>query len=405
MRHFRLSVLTICISTSLLSNAANAAAFELYEQGTPIIGTAAVGQAANTSDASTAYFNPAAMAALPSSEFMLGGQLLLPHINFDPNTSTTISGGNGGNAATLTPGMTLYYAHKYSSKLKFGVSLTSPYGGSLTYDNGWVGRYNVQNAFFYTINVNPSLALQVNDWLAVGAGVAVEYMNLQQTTALPIIRDVDGQINVKVSDVAPGVNFGVLITPCKATTIGIAYRSQITHDMSGNITFLRISDKPRTSTKMVMPQNVIVSWAQDLTSKFTLLSELGWADWSAMQNTTLNVANYSVVTPLNWNDTYRVGLAGKYKVTPDLVLQAGVSFDSSPTSASKRLPVLPMDRQIRAGAGFIYALRQYAKLGISYEYWNMGNASITNTSSNGVFAGSYSSNYANTVQASVNIEI
>jgi len=405
MRHLRLSLLTICLGTSLLSNVANAAAFQLYEQGTPIIGTAAVGQAANTSDASTAYFNPAGMAALPSSEFMLGSQMIFPNTHFSPNTANTISGGSGGNAGTLTPGMSMYYVYSYAPRLKLGVALTSPYGGSLTYDDGWVGRYNVQNAFFYTINLNPSLALQVNKWLAVGAGVSVEYMSLQQTTALPLIPLVDGQINVKVTDYAPGANFGVMLTPSKATTVGIAYRSQITHDMHGNITFLRITDQPNTSTKMVMPQNVIASWTQDLSDRFTLLTELGWSNWSSMKNTTLNVAGYSVVTPLNWNDTYRVGLGGKFKVTPAFVLQAGASYDSSPTSTANRLPVLPMDRQVRLGVGFLYTMHKIVKLGMSYEYWNLGNAPIHNTSSAGVLAGSYSTNFANTLQASINVEI
>lgn len=405
MRHFRLSLLSIFIGGSLLNTAAHAAAFQLYELGTPVIGTAGVGQAANTSDASTAYFNPAGMALLPSTEFMLAPQLMLPYANFQKHSYNTISGDNGGNAETLTPGMNMYFVQNYSSRLKFGASLTSPYGGALNYENGWVGRFVVQQVTFYTVNFNPSVAYQVNNWLALGAGASLEYMNLQQTTALPFTPLVDGQINVKVDNFAPGFNLGIMLTPKPSTKIGIAYRSQINHNLHGDLTFLRIGATPNTSTRMVMPQNVIASLSQILSPQVTLLAELGWSNWASMQNTTLHVDGYSATTPRNWNNTYRFGLGGQYQATPGLTLQAGASYDSSPTDAAHRLPDIPMDKQYRIGAGVIYTLKKSVNLGVSYEYWNMGNASINNTSSNGVLAGYYPRNYVNTVQASLNVEI
>lgn len=403
MRHFRLSLLTTLIGTFVLSNAVFAAAFQLYELGTPIVGTAAVGQAAVAEDASISYFNPAGMELLQRSQFMLGSQLLLPYTNFSKNSSTTISGNNGGNAAALTPGMNLYYVYSYSPRLKLGISFTSPYGGSLSYNDGWVGRYVVQDATFYTINLNPSIAYRFNDWAAVGVGASLEYMNLQETVALPIIKLIDGQAKISVANYAPGFNLGVMFTPYQSTKIGVAYRSQVNHHLHGNTTFLRINANPTTSTRMVMPQNAILSLAQDF-NQFTLLGELGWSNWSSMHDTILTVANFSAVTPLNWNNTYRVGMGLQYRFDPCFLIQAGASYDSSPTSSSHRLPDLPMDRQIRVGAGVIYKIIQHVALGASYEYWNLGNANINNASSDGVLSGSYSRNYANTFQVSMNVE-
>lgn len=407
MKNIKLSTYAAIISASLLTQSTFAAAFQLYEQGTPIIGTAAVGQAANTNDASTAYFNPAGMGFLPRTEFMLGSQMILPFSNFYRNNLNTISGDNGGNAGSLTPGMSVYYSYAYSPALHFGLSVTSPYGGSVTYNDGWVGRYVVQNAIFYTVNVNPSISYRFNPQFAVGAGVAIEYMHLQQATALPnpLTPLIDGQINLKTNNYAPGFNLGLMFAPYPSTKIGVAYRSQITHHLNGDVTFLRISSTPAARTKMVMPQNIIASWSQDLSNRFTLLTELGWSNWSKMRNTILTVDNFTAVTPRNWNDTYRVGIAGKVKATYNTLLQAGVSYDSSPTNASNRLPDLPMDRQIRAGAGVIYTMRPGVDLGLSYEYWNLGSAKINNTSSNGVLAGSYGRNFANTFQVSVNVQV
>src|SRR5689334_729948 len=81
MPTFRIS--QVLLTTSLLvSNYAFAAAFQFYELGTPIIGTAGVGQAALAEDASTAYFNPAGMAALQGTQFMVGSEVIVPYAHF-----------------------------------------------------------------------------------------------------------------------------------------------------------------------------------------------------------------------------------------------------------------------------------------------------------------------------------
>lgn len=396
---FRILILVINV---LCCNTAHAAAYQLYELGTPIIGTAGVGQAAVAQDASTAYFNPAGMALLRESGIMLGSQLMIPHNKFSKNSSTTISGNNGGNAGVLSPGMDVYYVYNQSPKLQFGIAMTAPYGGELDYNDGWVGRYVIQTVTFYTINVNPSFSYKLNDNLAIGAGVAVEYMNLQQTVALPFLAQNDGQMKISANNTHVGFNIGLILTPTDTTRIGLAYRSEIKHNLNGSLTFLKISNTPNVRLEMIMPQNLILSLDQQW-NKFALLAEVGWANWSAMQNTILTVRGYSAITPLDWKDTYRLGLGAQYNVTKRFLLQTGVSYDSSPTTTALRQPDLPMDKQIRAGIGMLYTLIDRTKLAVSYEYLNLGKANINNTSTNGTLSGYYPTNYANTFQISINV--
>lgn len=405
MKRFRITLLTaLSISIYLVPHVDYAAAFQLYELGTPIIGTAGVGQAVITTDASTAYFNPAGMSALSSTQGMLGSQMALPYLSFSPNKNNTIIGSNGSNAGSFAPGLDAFYVYKFRPGLSMGVSLTSPFGGMVNYNNHWVGRYNVQQMTYYTLNLNPAVSYQLTNWLAFGVGVSVEYANLSQTVALPLIPSIlDGQAHLKVSNTAPGYNIGVLVTPTPATKIGASFRSQIIHHLTGNVDFLNISATPAARTKLVNPANVIVSLSQMLTNQFTLLAEAGWANWSSMVNSIVTVDGFTAVTPQNWHDTYRVGLGGQYKLPCALLFQAGASYDSSPTSASRRLPELPMDRQIRIGAGVQYPVVKAVILGLSYEYLNLGRAKIHNNSANGVLSGSYSRNYSNVVQLSLNV--
>lgn len=406
MRYFRLTSLWLATSALLFSSPLFAAAFQFYELGSPIIGTAAVGQAVVANDASISYYNPAGMARLSHSQYLLGTQLIVPTISFSKSSRTTISGNNGGNAGSLTPGVGFFYVYNYAPQLKLGVSLTTPYAGMLNYNDGWVGRYTVQYLQLYALDLNPALAYQVNPWLALGVGASIEYANLQQTVALPIpgYPLVDGQVNLKVSSFAPGFNVGVMLTPTEVTKVGLTFRSRITHDLKGDVTFLRLSVQPNASTSMVMPQNMIASISQDINKRFSVLGEAGWAAWSAMKNTVVDVDGFSSTTQMNWHDTYRLGIGGRFLATDALLLQAGASFDSSPTTSSLRLPDLPMDRQIRVGVGLIYALHSAAKLGFSYEYINFGNANINTSSPQGMLVGSYARNFANVFQASINVD-
>lgn len=404
MKTFRYAKLTVLLSLISCCPDAYAAAFQFYEVGAPIIGTAGVGQAALANDASTAYFNPAGMTNLDSSELMLGLQFILPYTNFSPNSSNSISGNNGGSASLLAPGLGAYYVYHYSPKVSVGFDLNSPYGGALSYNNHWVGRYNVQQMMFYTVDANPTVAYQINPMISIGGGIVIEYANLTQTLAIPIVPALlDGQANIKVDNVAPGFNLGVLFTPDEATRIGVAYRSQIVHHLSGNTDLLNISATPTTRTKMVMPANIIASVTRALTSNITILGELGWANWSSMKTTMVTIDGFSAVTPNNWSNTYRAGIGGRFQVMPSLLVQTGVSYDSSPTTSSKRLPNLPVDGQWRFGAGLEYALIKQATLAASYEFMHLGSAPISNASSLGVLSGSYSRNYANVFQISLNV--
>jgi len=388
-----------------------AAAFQYYELGTPVIGTAAVGQAALANDASTAYFNPAGMTQLSASQYMVGSEIFIPFTDFKTNSANTISGDEGGNAASVVPGMALFYVYHLSPKIQLGVSFTSPYNGILTYNNGWVGRYITEASQFYTLNLNPSMAFKVNEWAAIGIGFAVEYANLYQTVAFPLPLElppplegnVQGEATIKAHDTAVGFNVGLLFTPTAVTKIGLAYRSQITHNLSGNTAFLRTLTTPPTTTQMVMPQNIILSLNQKVHKSVNLLAEAGWANWSKMHDAVLTIDGLTEISPLDWKDTYRVGVGLQYQATKPWLLQTGVSYDSSPTSASRRTPNLPMDGQYRIGLGTIYHPTAFIQMGFSYEFLYLGEAKINNVSSRGTLSGAYNKNYANVLQASINV--
>jgi|SRR5215470_14656409 len=92
---------------------AQAGGFALNEQSVSGLGVAFAGGAAQASDASTIFFNPAGIALLNQGEFLLGTEFVIPQANFVndgsryklPNTpfnNLPISGGNGATAEFST---------------------------------------------------------------------------------------------------------------------------------------------------------------------------------------------------------------------------------------------------------------------------------------------------------------
>lgn len=402
------------ISAFLVINPAFPAAFQLYELATPMIATAGVGQAAVAMDASTAYFNPAGMTELPTSELMLGGQVILPRTYYDINKTHWLnSEKDSGESKATIPGFGLYYAYNYSTRIKLGLSLNMPYVGLLHYPNGRIGPYRLESApVFYTLNLNPSLAYNMTDWASVGFGINIEYASLHQILKIPRLTSnrtiTTDQANINIDNINAGFNLGLLLKPFKTTKIGLVYRSGMTHHLDGDTSIENVSDIPEVSTQLYMPQTIILSLDQTITAKFNLLAESGWTNWSKMQNAALLIDNITTKPQFDWKNTYRLGLGGQLKATAKLLLQAGISYDSAPTNASKLKINVPLDRQIRTGLGIIYNARDIAQIAMSYEYINLGHIDVEHTSQNLLIDSSLDNhwkNWANVIQLSVNFNL
>jgi len=179
-----------CLSLTSSSSSVWAGGAYLYEFGTPDLGTAAAGRAAMAQDASTVMGNPAGMIRLDRSQLTMPLYTILPTIDFNRDSGTTTSGGNGfrsgtsipssGSASVPIPASSFFYVHSPSDTWKLGVGFGSGYGSGLNYGKEWVGRYTIEKAQAISASLNPGIAFRVNDWLSVGAGFSVTYALLRK---------------------------------------------------------------------------------------------------------------------------------------------------------------------------------------------------------------------------------
>ena len=62
-------------------------------------------------------------------------------------------------------------------RVSVGIGMSAPFGLETEWDRGWVGRYHARLSRLQTININPSIAVKVTDWMSVGAGANAEWAN------------------------------------------------------------------------------------------------------------------------------------------------------------------------------------------------------------------------------------
>jgi long-chain fatty acid transport protein len=200
-RLFSEAIVTVLAAFAVYNSApANAGSFALNEQSVSGLGTAYAGGAAQASDVSTIFFNPAGIALLDQGEFQLGGFVLIPQATFNnegsrynlPNTPVNglrLSGGNDGDGGVdhFLPNVYLSQPIFRSSQygdLTVGVGLSVPFGLETDYSPGWVGRYAALRTKLTTFDIQPTIAYRLFDRISFGASLDIQYASARLTQAI-----------------------------------------------------------------------------------------------------------------------------------------------------------------------------------------------------------------------------
>src|SRR6516165_6917680 len=179
---------------------AQAGSFALNEQSVSGLGVAYAGGAAQASDVSSLFFNPASIALLKQGEIQLGGQLLMPSATFSnegsryklPNTpfnNLAISGGNGGDGGVdhILPNIyfsqPVFRSSQYGD-LSVGIGLSVPFGLETDYSPGWVGRYFALRSKLTVFDIQPTIAYRLFNRISLGVSVDIQYASARLTQAI-----------------------------------------------------------------------------------------------------------------------------------------------------------------------------------------------------------------------------
>jgi len=409
--------LAAALAVAAASLEAQAAGFALIEQNASGLGNAYAGQAAAAYDASTVFFNPAGMTRLGGPQIVLSGHLIKPRAEFRDNGSTAAPlqtlGGNGGDAGGVGFVPNLYYTHPVNDRLTLGIGINAPFGLKTEYDADWVGRFLAVNSKVESINVNPALAVKLNDTVSVGLGIDYQKLDATLTNMVnysaaiaggggPIVPGLQGLATVKGDDWGWGWNAG-LMADLGATRIGVNYRSEIDYTLAGSVSFgnrpaalaAALPDGPVTA-KTTMPASASLSVFHALSPTVDLLADLTWTGWSSFDKLAIVRTSGALVgaTPENWDDTLRYSVGINYKPGGAWTWRAGIAYDETPVPDRYRTPRIPDQNRTWLALGGQFRIDRANAVDFGYAHLFVPNAdmsaSVNNTAPGaGVLRGEY----------------
>jgi long-chain fatty acid transport protein len=389
------------------SGGAAASGFQLMEQNASGLGNAYAGQAAAAQDASTIFFNPAGLTKVPGRSAVGVLNVIKPVSEFT-NTGSTLAplqttlGGNGGDAGDWAYIPNAYFSWQVTQQIFVGFGTGTPYGLKTDYDAGWVGRFHALKSDLKTVNLNPTIAYKMSDTLSIGGGVNYQYAKATLTNAVNYSAaafgvggaaalaavggpGVEGIGNVKGDDGAWGWNVGVMYDFSRNTRIGASYRSAVDLRLEGDATFTNrppllaagIPDGP-VFAELKLPAIASFAIFQRLTPKWDLLADATWTQWSSLK--TLNVFRTSgallTTTPLNWKDSWRVGLGANYHHDSQWTLRFGTAYDQTPVPDADRTPRVPDEDRTWIAFGAQYRWSKQLAIDMGYSHLFLKNASV-----------------------------
>jgi long-chain fatty acid transport protein len=404
----KLIPVAVASAMAAFSTGVHSGAFALIEQSASGVGNAFAGGAAVAEDASTIFFNPAGMTRLPGRQVVGALHAIRPKTEFN-NTGSTLApaqgvlGGNGGDASDWAFVPNAYLSWQLNDRWFVGVGLGAPFGLKTEWEANWVGRFHAIESEFKSINVNPSVAFKLSDQVSLGFGVswqraeatltqAANYAAIAATVggpaaaaALTAAGQNQGTVKVESDDDSWGWNVGALFNLWSNTRIGIAYRSQIEHDLTGPASFANrpallaafLPDGP-TTANVKLPASASWSIFHQLNPKWDLMADITWTDWSTLNALNIYRTNGTLFTstPLEWEDTWRFSAGANYHHSGEWTFRFGAAFDQTPVHDTDRTPRLPDGDRYWAAIGAQYRMSKQAAFDFGYAHLFVKDANL-----------------------------
>ncbi|NMD07634.1 MAG: transporter, partial [Phyllobacteriaceae bacterium] len=358
MTHKRVETICICFAAALLSaTSASAGGFALREQSAKGQGSSFAGVAAGSAGLSSLFWNPAISAEYNEFGFISesNASLIVPY----SESELPGAGNDSGNVGVLGLVPASYYSYAINDQLTIAAAIAAPLGMTTDATNTWAGALHGDKSSVRTYNFNPTASYKVNDWIALGLGAQIEYMTLDMDSRIPGIGTKFADI--EADSVGFGLTAGVLLTPADGTSIGLGFRSSISHTLKGK-GFTAFPSPILNAPGSAMqgefdsPELVTLGLSQQVTDQLKVMAGVEWSNWSRFKELRIHSPGGDLFTPENWKDGWFVSAGAEYAYSDVLDLRAGVAYEKSPVPDATRTPRIPDND------------RYWLSLGASYKF-------------------------------------
>jgi len=392
-----------------------AAGFAVLEQTVRGLGVAYAGTTAGGEDISTIFYNPAGLAEYTGTEIITGGHLVLSNAQFNVSGSSDILnqplGANDSvklNEQTFIPN--LYIATDLMERLRLGLGVTVPFGLGTRFPTDWQGRYEAIDSELKSLDINPAISYQINDQLSLGFGVSAQYVDVELSRAIDfgtlcfaqfgaapcsgmslVPQGADGKVELTGNGWNWGYNAGLLFKPLENLRLGIAYRSEIHHTISGNAEFQVPSNAAifkasgafkdtSITAESYVPANLSIGASFQAEPQLALLFDLTWTEWKRVSELSVQYENPNqpaTMLAFDFKNTVRASVGWIYDINRTFSIRSGFTFDESPVkNAHTRTFQVPDSDRYWLAAGLNYHPNKNVALNFSYAHIFLNEAPI-----------------------------
>ncbi|MCF7816840.1 MAG: outer membrane protein transport protein [Kiritimatiellales bacterium] len=355
-------------------------------------------------DASSIFYNPANLVDLSGVSVVLDLTLA--------RTESTYTSAYSGQKATSDADWNalpnLFIGAPVGDRgLAIGLGISTPFGQGSSYNQNDLVNipafaatnppaiYEGQIAL---ININPTMALKINEKLSFGIGLDVYYSQLTFKQYYPwaSIAPLPDQ-NAKAEGDGYGIGGNAAVTWKFADKqkLAFSYRSEVKVEYEGDLTVspTGVATPPQLAGSsfaldIIYPTVLGAGYGIELNDKIRIEANLEWLGWSANKSQTANLgSNGSLTIPQNWKDTFTFGVGGDWQLDENWVARAGYAFIESPIPDQTMAPILPDADRHALSLGLGYTTGNHT-IDVSYTYSIYGSRKVS-PATNPLFPGSY----------------
>ncbi|MEA3492532.1 MAG: outer membrane protein transport protein [Campylobacterota bacterium] len=326
---------------------------------------------AHTTDADSAYFNPANMSFMEDYHFFSGG-LTLAHLPSVEYTLMAPYSGESKEENILIPNF--HYVAKAMGNLRWGVSVTAPGGLTKRWDTPYQKMY-AEEFTLKNVEINPVLAYRISDNFSIGGGLRFVYsegvVHSDGGDIAPIKREMEGDsFNF-------GYNLAMTYKPTSDINLAVTYRSTIDLKEEGeaNLYFGGIGRQYDASVTVPLPAALNIAISKTWEDRFTLEFNYERTYWSDYETLDFNYGS-TILSPLqpifdaplarDWvdTDTYRIGAT--IEMDSGITAMFGFAIDENPVPSKTIGFELPDSDAKIFSMGFSYQQTKNLSWGMAF---------------------------------------
>ncbi len=335
--------------------------------------------AVNQSLIDTFYQNPAELSLVKQAQLLGGDLFIAPKLKF----TGSAPGGTGSVTSSVKNNLPyLLSAYRITDRFVLGINITPSGYAHIDWpiNSIFSSTSTKTDILYYRSGLQSSY--QINDALALGAGVNLETLHLAEVDF--VIPGMGNEIN-KSAGLAYSIDLGLFykITPKHSLTI--AGYTPVSTFGSGTST-LNSTVNHAFRMSITEASVIFVGLQHTLTDKWSLNEKIYWSGWSIQKNLTFEntAAGTSFAVPTNWRDAWSYQVTTRYATTEKIALLGGVMYETNPNPTRTNNVGFPLAASTLISAGLDISFIKTLSTQIVYGYGFLTpNAKINTSKNNG----------------------